>query len=78
MNDARLTIRLPSEELEYAKAYAKGHGTTLTGLIHHYFRLLRSQEQADVPPEVSCIAGTLPAEIDARADYHRHMLGKHS
>ena len=32
----KLTIRLPSDDLEFAKSYAKAHGVTLTEVIDRY------------------------------------------
>lgn len=71
MNDARMTIRLPADELAFAKAYAKEHGLTLTGLVHHYFETLARKEQGrNLPPEVAEIAGTVPSDVDVRDEYH--------
>lgn len=78
MNDARMSIRLPAEQLEFAKQYAEEHGLTLTGLVQHYFQALQEKEQGEMPPEVEEIAGTVPADVDARAEYREHMLRKHS
>lgn len=78
MNDARLTIRLPTEELKFAKDYASQHGITLTGLIRHYIENLEEKEHSDIPPEVETIAGTVPADVDAQAEYYADMQEKHS
>jgi hypothetical protein len=79
MNDARMTIRLPADELAFAKAYAKNHGLTLTGLVHHYFdTLARTEQGGDIPAEVTEIAGTVPPDLDARDQYYAAALRKHS
>lgn len=79
MNDARMTVRLPADELAFAKAYAKNHGLTLTGLVHHYFdTLARSERGSDIPAEVTEIAGTVPPDLDARDQYYDDALRKHS
>ncbi len=78
MNDARMTIRLPVDELVFAKAYAKEHGLTLTGLVHHYFATLAKKEKVNIPPEVAEIAGTVPVDVDARDVYAVDTLRKHS
>ena len=78
MNDARMTIRLPAEQLDFVRTYAEEHGLTLTGLVRHYFQTLQEKEKGRMPPEVEEIAGTVPADVDARGEYHADMLRKHS
>jgi hypothetical protein len=78
MNDARMTIRLPVNELVFAKTYAKEHGLTLTGLVHHYFKTLAKKEKSGIPPEVDAIAGTVPADVNAKDEYSIDTLRKHS
>ena len=41
MNDARLTMRLSSEYLSFARAYAREREMTLTDLVVGYFKRLR-------------------------------------
>ena len=78
MNDARMTIRLPADELMFAKEYAREHDLTLTGLVHHYFGTLARKEGGEVPPEVAEIAGTVPADVGVLDEYHADALKKHS
>jgi hypothetical protein len=73
-----MTIRLPVDELVFAKAYAKEHGLTLTGLVQHYFATLAKKEKTRIPPEVAEIAGTVPADVDAHDEYAVDTLRKHS
>ena len=78
MNNAKLTIRLPSAELAFAKQYAREHGFTLTGLIHRYLSRLREFETEETPPEVSSIAGIIPNSADVVRDaYIAHSEKKH-
>ncbi len=77
MNSAKLTVRLPPAELEFAKAYAREHGFSLTALIHRYLSHLRSAEDSSVPNEVSAIAGIIPADADTREEYVAHSEKKH-
>jgi len=42
MNDAKMTIRLPMSELEFAKSYARRSGFSLTALISRYLARLQS------------------------------------
>ena len=41
MNDARMTLRLPGEYLEFAKNYASEREMTLTDLVIGYFKKLK-------------------------------------
>ena len=77
MNDAKMTVRMPAAELEFAKAYAREHGFSLTALIHRYLLRLRSAQVSNVPAEVATIAGIIPQDVDAREEYAQHSEEKH-
>lgn len=77
METAKLTIRLPKRDLEFAKRYAQEHRITVTELINRFFKRLQRDPEMPIHPEVEKISGVLPAEIDAEAVYHEHMLRKH-
>lgn len=42
MSTRKLTIRLPEEEIDFAKRYASNHGMTMTELINRYLKELRT------------------------------------
>ena len=44
MNDARMTLRLPGEYLEFARNYASEREMTLTDLVIGYFKKLKERE----------------------------------
>jgi hypothetical protein len=69
MHDAKLTIRLPTDELQFAKAYAREHRLTVTALIQRFLQQLRVTQAAGVPPSLDGIAGLVPPDVDARAEY---------
>ena len=46
MNDARMTLRLPGEYLEFARNYASEREMTLTNLVIGYFNLYSAVELA--------------------------------
>jgi len=48
---ARLNLKLDVDLLEWAKRYAKEHGTNVSTLVRDYFIFLRQQEQARVNAE---------------------------
>jgi hypothetical protein len=73
----KLTVRLPREDLEFAKRYAADHGTTVTDVIDRYLRRLREQVEEEIHPDVERISGLVPADVDARQLYREHVLAKH-
>ncbi len=75
---SKLTIRLPSSELNFVRHYAKTHGMTLTDLVLRYFGSLSRTMQDDVPPEVARVAGIVPRKAHASHEYHDYLEGKHS
>lgn len=78
MATAKLTVRLPKEDIEFAKQYARAHGLTLTELIDRHFRHLRNQMDSEIHPEVEQISGLVPAHVNTEgAEYHEHLLKKH-
>lgn len=75
---AKLTVRLPREDLEFVKRYAKEQGLTVTEILKRYLtRLREGVESREIHPEVEKISGLVPPEVDAGALYHEHLLGKH-
>jgi hypothetical protein len=76
MNDAKMTIRLPISELEFAKAYARRNGFSLTALVGRYLARLQSLTEGDIPAEIKAISGIVPSKVDARAEYHAHHMRK--
>jgi hypothetical protein len=77
METAKLTVRLPKHDIEFAKRYARSHRITVTELIDRHFRQLRSHVPSAVHPEVEKISGLIPADVDAEAEYHEHLAKKH-
>lgn len=73
----KLTIRLPREDVEFAKSYAKTHGVTVTEVIDRYLRLLRTRQQAP-SAEVVRLTGLVPADVDAEQEHRQFLLDKHS
>jgi Family of unknown function (DUF6364) len=47
-----LTVRLPKDDLEFVKRYARTHRVTVTELIDRYLRQLRGQAVSPIHPEV--------------------------
>lgn len=74
---AKLTIRLPKTDVDFAKAYAKAHGITVTEVIDRYLRRMRSLEQRSPAPEIAAITGLVPSDVDAEDEYERHLRDKY-
>ncbi len=73
----KLTVRLPRQDVEFVKTYAKSHGLTVTEVINRYLRRMRSLEQGSISPELDAITGLVPADIDAESAYQYHLNRKH-
>lgn len=73
----KLTIRLPSEDVAFVKAYASANGLSVTEVIDRYLRRMRAIDDKAPAPELDAITGLVPADVDAEAELHRHRLQKH-
>lgn len=78
METRKLTIRLPKEDIEYAKAYAKAHGLTVTEVVERYLRRMRDLDAHSPSSEVEAISGVVPLEADPEDEYHQHIWEKHA
>lgn len=75
---AKLTVRLPRENLDFVKRYATEHGLTVTDVLNRFLtRLREGAEGRQVHPDVERISGLVPPEVDAEAVYRNHLLEKH-
>ena len=74
---AKLTVRLPKENLDFAKRYAKSHKITVTELIDRQLRSLRVTEEEEIHPDVERLIGLIPADVDARAEHREYLFKKH-
>ncbi len=77
MPTRKLTVRLPEEEIEFAKSYASDHGITLTELIDRYFKQLRLPSTDDLHPDILHFSGIIPSAIESRKDYLDSIEEKH-
>jgi len=73
----KLTVRLPKQDAEFAKAYAKAHGLMVTEVIDRYLRRMRSRQPQALSAEVEFLTALAPADVDAQAEYRRHLESKH-
>ena len=73
----KITIRLPRQDVEFAKAYARAHGISMTEVIDRHLRQLRALERHTPSAELDAITGLLPPDLDAEAAYREHLIEKH-
>ena len=73
----KVTVRLPKQDVEFVKAYAKAHGLTMTEVIDRHLRHLRALELHTPSAELDAITGLLPADIDLEQAYREHLVEKH-
>ena len=77
MSTRKLTVRLPEEDIDFAKGYAARHGMTLTELIDRYLRQLRQRPEGGLHPDIQRFSGIVPSDIDARKEHRIAMAEKH-
>lgn len=77
MDTTRLTLRLPKEDVDFAKRYAQAHRITLAELVDRHLRSLQALG-GSVHPEVERMTGVLagPGSEEPRESYHEHILAK--
>ncbi|MDZ7841674.1 MAG: DUF6364 family protein [Gammaproteobacteria bacterium] len=77
LETTKLTIRLPKRDVEFAKAYAKAHGLSVTEVIDRYLRRMRALEQRIPSPDLESITGLVPSHVGAEDEHRRHLRDKH-
>jgi len=73
----KLTVRLPRENLDFLKDYAKQHGVTATEVIDRYLRRLRALSTDEVHPDVRKFSGLIPMEVDVKSSARERAVRKH-
>ena len=76
MKTTALTVQLPEDDAQFLKNYAKEHAVSLAELFARYARRLQNAPQAPHPEDLK-FTGTVPAEVDARAEHRQHLHDKH-
>jgi hypothetical protein len=77
MKATEVTIQLPKEEVEFLESYAKEHATSVAEIFARYAKRLQSATRREPHPENVKFTGSVPAEVDAREDYRKHVADKH-
>lgn len=81
--DARMSIRLPGEYLDFVRNYANQRQTTVSELLVGFIKGLKAScEAADagISPEVRRMIGIIPIEDpeSAACDYYDYLERKHA
>ena len=76
MKTTELTVQLPEDEANALEAYAKEHALSVGELLARIARRLRSAPRAPHPANLK-FTGTVPADVDARAEHRQHVERKH-
>jgi len=74
---SKLTIRLPVEDVDFVKRYAKANGLSVTEVIDRYLRRMRLLDSELPPAALDEITGLLPADMDAEAEMRERQSTKH-
>jgi len=77
MKATEVTVQLPSEAAEFLETYAKEHATSVAEIFTRYVRRLQSTARLTPHPENVKFSGSVPADIDAREAFRKHVVDKH-
>jgi hypothetical protein len=80
--DTKLTLMLEKRVIERAKAYARRHRKSLSGMVENYFKNLTDSakmEEQDVPALVKSLKGIakMPNGLDFKKDYAKYLEDKY-
>ncbi|MES1947138.1 hypothetical protein C84B14_07313 [Salinisphaera sp. C84B14] len=64
----KLTIRLPIEDVDFVKRYAKANGLSVSEVIERYLRRMRFPDKEAPPVAPDEITGLLPADMHIAAE----------
>lgn len=73
----KLTIRLPRDQVEFVKRFAKASGLTVTEVISRYLDHLRAQTPGELSEELRKVVGIIPSGTDLDAARFQHLSEKH-
>ncbi|GAB5536891.1 MAG: DUF6364 family protein [Rubricoccaceae bacterium] len=84
----KLTLRLDEAVIERAKAYAARRGTSVSGLVEDYFRLVATEPSggdgasgddwiSSLPPITRSLIGIAEGVNVTEEDYKRYLEAKH-
>ena len=79
---SKLTLRVDSNSIAFAKRWAKAHGASLSQLVTEYFEHLRRNEDlSELGPWTKSIIGIVPGksmtDAQVKQEWRRHLEEKH-
>jgi hypothetical protein len=77
MKTTELTVELPEDAAYILRTYASEHAMSLAELLSRYARRLQTAAQRGPHPKNLQFTGTVPADVEVREDYRRHVENKH-
>ena len=77
MNATEVRVELPREEAEFLETYAREHATSVAEIFTRYAKRLQSTTRSVPHPENVNFTGSVPADVDAREAYRKHVVDKH-
>ena len=83
--DTKLTLKLNKNVIEKAKKYAETHKRSLSRIIESYLKSLSIQDDSKNKDEIEISAfvksmssgGNLPADLDYKTEYSKHLIQKY-
>lgn len=83
--DTKLTLKLNKNVIEKAKKYAETHKRSLSRIIESYLKSLSIQDDSKNKDEIEISAfvksmssgGNLPADLDYKNEYSKHLIQKY-
>jgi hypothetical protein len=76
MKTTALTVQLREEDAHFLEAYAQEHAVSIGELFARYARRLQNSPRAPHPQNLK-FTGSVPADVDARAEHRQHLQSKH-
>lgn len=77
MTTVELKVQLPGDDIAFLESYAAQHHMSVSSLMARYITALRAAPRRAPHPANLQFTGTIPAEVDARELYRRHLIEKH-
>ena len=72
-----MKVQIPREEAEFLENYAKEHATSVGEIFARFARRLQRTAKRSPHPENVKFSGAVPAEVDAREAYRKHVIDRH-
>lgn len=79
---AKLTLSIDDQVIESAKKYARGKGTSLSGIVENYLKSISNTKSGvpEISPRIKRLMGSfhLPIDFDYKSELGKEMGKKYS